>query len=154
MPPTRRRIDVDADNGGALLLDGLRDAYEVDAPFGLEQASFTWRADLRPLDVNAGVVLDAGDEASGYRLALVNGRLVATLRAAGTAVTLESRVLTAGHWIGARLTVNAGVGEAALYIDGALQTGEAAGAVPQRGRHGACAWARRRARRTPRATAG
>ena len=118
LAPARARLDVDGANGRALLLDGAADAFEADAPFPLTRASFTASANVRPLDGN-GTVLDAGDGASGYRLGLENGRLVATVLADGDAHRLVSAPLDLGAWHHVALVVNEGLGRALLFVDGA-----------------------------------
>ena len=60
LSPARVRVASDAANGRALFLDGVFDAFEHAAPFSLAYKSFTWSANLRPLDVERGTVVDGG----------------------------------------------------------------------------------------------
>ena len=129
LSPAAARIASDAANGKSLFLDGVFDAFEHDAPFSLAHKSFTWSANLRPLDVERGTVVDAGDGASGYRIGFRDGRLVAALTVRGETVELAAdpapgepgaaAPLVAGNWLHAALTVNHGLGQAILYVNGA-----------------------------------
>ena len=77
LAPTHNYLDDDPANGKSLLIDGVFNTFEMDAPFALTHKSFTWHANLRPLDVDKGVIIDSSDGASGFQIALDSGRLLA-----------------------------------------------------------------------------
>ncbi len=110
-----RLLDDETENGRSLLVDGM---YDLDAPFSLAYKSFTLHANLRPLDTHQGMVMDAGDATSGFRIGFSDDQLVAVLNSRDTLYTLESDALTAGDWIHMGLMVNQGLGEAILTING------------------------------------
>ncbi|MGB0369936.1 MAG: G8 domain-containing protein [Opitutales bacterium] len=108
--------------GKAMFLDGKGDAIDYTLPYRHAHKTFSWIADLRPLETTSGVIYEwsAGD--AFYQISMDGGELLAKVQTSSSAPVKEIRggSLTAGHWHQIAFNLEYSLGRVFLYLDGVL----------------------------------